>query len=373
MTLRLERIDYPSAAFDALVPEWEALDARVSPRTPFTSPNWVRLWWTHFRRNTISTRDEFFLHALRDGSGRLIAVAPLMLTRRPARGPFQLRVLQFIGADPSITEVRGIICDLESHDLAFRELLEYFSRHQDQFDIFIWHGVRDVGSVVDSLRSLGGAQHDMLPAYLLELPESWEKLLAGLSSNMRKSLRKSYEFLERDGHKFVFRSLTKPGCLDAGLRCFLSLHAARSTADEMKMHPDRFNGHFRHLALVTDFAREMAESNRLHMLQLEIAGEVVATRIAFQLGDDLYLYYSGFDPKWKQYSVMTTLVSEAIKWALSRGFKRVNLSTGNDLGKLRWRPTEVRYHNGLVLSPTWRGRFASLAVKAAIRLRERPN
>jgi CelD/BcsL family acetyltransferase involved in cellulose biosynthesis len=360
MILQLQKVDYPSPAFDALLPDWEALDTQVVPRTPFSSPNWIRLWWQHCRRQGTSSIDELFLHTLRNESGDLIAIAPLMVTRRPAFGPFRLRILQFIGSDPSITEIRGIICKLDHQDVVIRALLEYFTLHHDAFDLFLWRGVRHVGLAPDTIIQLGGfAQDDMLSAYLLELPESWEQLLAGLSSNMRKSIRKSYVFLERDGHKFVFRSQRLPEQLDAALESFFCLHAARSEAQDMKTHLDRLTGHPRHRAIVADFAREMAERGQLHMLQLEIEGAVVATRIAFQLGDDLYLYFSGYDPNWRKYSVMTTLTAETIKWAVKNGMKRVNLSTGTDPGKLRWRPVEIQYHNCICISPTLRGRLAS--------------
>jgi len=367
MTLRWTRIDYPSRAFDALLPEWEALDAQLFPRTPFTSPTWIRLWWQHLRRKNSLTLDEFFLHTVSDQSGKLIAVVPLMVTHKPAFGPFQFRVLQFMGTDASITEIRGVICRLQDQDAVIRALLQYFSLHQSKFDLLVWHGVRKIGRMSDTLGQLdtrgqlGGLTDDnMLPCYLLDLPDSWEKLLSNLSSNMRKSIRKSYEFLERDGYKFVFRSVGRPQQLSSALERFFVLHTARSISPEMKTHLDRLTAYPRHRAMVSDFAREMADRGQLHMLQLEIEGSIVATRIAFQLGDDLYLYYSGYDPNWRKYSVMTTLTAETIKWAMKNDIKRINLSTGSDPGKLRWRPTEIEYHGGLRFAPTLRGRLASL-------------
>jgi CelD/BcsL family acetyltransferase involved in cellulose biosynthesis len=360
MILRLERIDYPSALFDAMLPEWEALDAEIFPRTPFTSPNWIRLWWQHCRRHTASTVDELFLHSLRDEDGHLIAIAPLMVTRRPAFGLFQLRILQFIGADPSITEIRGIICKLDHQESVICALLDYFSLHRNEFDLFLLHGVRNIEFAPHTVLLPDRLTRvDVLPAYLLELPNTWEQLLGGLSSNMRKSIRKSYEFLQRDGYQFLFRSQSRPEQLNEALECFFSLHAARSEANDMTTHLDRLTGYPRHQAIVAEFAREMVERGQLHMLQLEIDGAVVATRIAFQLGDNLYLSYSGFDPNWRKYSVMTTLTAETIKWALENNMKTVNLSTGSDPGKLRWRPVEIQYHNCMCASPTWRGRLAS--------------
>ena len=50
---------------------------------------------------------------------------------------------------------------------------------------------------------------------------------------------------------------------------------------------------------------------------------MVASRIAFLIGSDLYLYFAGYDPAWKSYSVMTVLMTEVFKWSLAHGVERV--------------------------------------------------
>src|SRR5207247_3005622 len=61
VTLRLERLS-GAEAFEQLASEWEALDAQISPRTPFTSPLWNILWWKHFRADRLSLRDELIAY-----------------------------------------------------------------------------------------------------------------------------------------------------------------------------------------------------------------------------------------------------------------------------------------------------------------------
>ena len=105
-------------------------------------------------------------------------------------------------------------------------------------------------------------------------------------------------------------------------------------------HPNRFAG-----AALRQFLQEvcgeLAARDMVRVFQLQIGGRVVASRIGFEIADSLYLYYSGFDPEWSKYSVMTTTVAEAIKYAIARGLKTVNLSPGNDVSKTRWGPREI--------------------------------
>jgi CelD/BcsL family acetyltransferase involved in cellulose biosynthesis len=366
MTLSLETFTDP-AVVDALTPEWEVLDAQISPRTPFTSPNWIRLWWRHLRR----PRDSFFLHTLRASGRELIAVAPLILTRKPRFAPVRARIIQFIGADPCITEIRGLICQPQHQQTAIASLLEYLQVHHRDWDLFLWRGIRDCCAYHNLLAKMDGLQPDgSLSSYVIDLPESWDILLPALSSNMRKNIRKSYEFLARGGHRVEFRTWGEPSEVGPALKTFFALHAARAAAANMEAHPDRFSC-AAHRGMLADLAAEMAKRGQLQVLELGINGTVVASRIAFLLSSELYLYYSGFDPSWKRFSVMTTLMIETIKWAIKNRLKKVNLSTGTDLSKLRWRPTEIRYYNLKQVSPTWRGQLASQAYEVLFRNVER--
>ncbi len=55
---------------------------------------------------------------------------------------------------------------------------------------------------------------------------------------------------------------------------------------------------------------------------------------------------------------MTTVVSEALQWAIPNGVKIANLSTGTDVSKTRWRPTEMIVCDGVQVAPTRRGQLA---------------
>jgi CelD/BcsL family acetyltransferase involved in cellulose biosynthesis len=366
MDFIIERFTEPFDAFQRLLPEWEALDAQLNPRTPFSSPTWCRLWWKHLRRNTLTTQDYFFLHTVRNKNHQLVAVAPLMITHKPAVGPFRIRILQFLGAD-SITEVRGLVCRIDDQDAVFRALSKYFS-HCREWDLFQWCGIRKLEPTLTFLEGLEA--DNFLPAYLVDLPPTWHGLAERLSSNTRKSIRKSYEFLTRDGYRFSFHVRDRLEDVSAALGNFFELHATRSKAKNMILHPNRFTGYPQHSSLITEFSAEMASRGLLCICELEINGAVVATRIAFRVGDDIYLYYSGFNIAWRKYSVMTTLMVETMKWCIANHIKRVNLSTGSDLGKLRWRPAEIRYYNKLQISPTLKGRLALWIYCLALEIRK---
>ena len=86
------------------------------------------------------------------------------------------------------------------------------------------------------------------------------------------------------------------------------------------------------------------------------------------LGDEPYMYFSGYDLAWSRYSVMTTLVAEAMQWAIAHRMRLFNLSTGADVSKTRWRPARVDYCGGFFLLG---GVFSRNALAARLALRER--
>src|ERR1700761_2226244 len=96
-------------AIEELASEWEKLEEALQPRTPFTSPLWNATWWKHFRADNAWARDELCIHTVRNEFDSLIAVAPMMLTARPAFGPLRVHALQLLGADENVTELRSVV------------------------------------------------------------------------------------------------------------------------------------------------------------------------------------------------------------------------------------------------------------------------
>ena len=149
------------------------------------------------------------------------------------------------------------------------------------------------------------------------------------------------------------------------LQRFLELHALRANMTSGARHPDYFAGHAVQEFLY-DVCRRLAARDAVRVFQLRIGTEIVASRVGFAIGDGIYLYYSGFDPAWARYSVMTTTLAEAIRYAIGQGFKTVNLSLTREQSKLRWNPRLVRFHSALVQREVLRSRIVCRAYRLAI-------
>jgi len=341
------------AALRSIAPEWSALEASIRPRLPFRLPCWNILWWKHFQEDNWRVAEELRVYALRDQAGRLIAVAPMMLTRRPGRGIRLFRELQFLGADPNITEWRGPICRDVDQPRVLAALQARFQTSPTGMDWIQWAGITDSIETRLTLEQAGRVDwREPLRDYYLDLPANWDDFRAGLSRNIKESVRKCYNSLKRDGHEFTFHAVSDTNLIPAALDRFFVLHAARSNLIGTTRHANVFEQPVAR-AFLTELGEHLASKNRLRIFQVEIAGTVVATRIGFLMDDELFLYYSGYLPEWSRYSVMTTVVTETLRWAIEQNLKVVNLSTGTDVSKTRWSPRETLHLSGLQGGTAW--------------------
>ena len=355
----------------ALEPEWRELETQAGLTLPFFTFDWVVSWWAHFREDKRAVRDSLFVRAVRRTDRTLVAVAPLMLTERPAVGPVRVRILQFFGADPNITELRGLLAAPGMEASVQRALLDNLASGSERWDWVYWGGVR-AGSESEAALNLLPVQWERdIPNFVLPLPKTWDELRGGLKHNIKESLRKCYNSLKRDNHVPILEVLRARGEMAAGLAHFFRLHGARAEVGGTVQHKDVFESQVAREFLV-DLCERYADRGVARIFLLKIGEQVVATRIGFAFGSTLYLYYSGYDPAWAKYSVMTTTVAEAIKYAIAEGFAEVNLSTGNDVSKTRWGPQEVVYREAVLRSVRPRGKVALEAYRYLLKAKAHP-
>ncbi len=348
--LKVEHYSDP-AAFEQLRDEWKALEKQLCPRTPFASHMWHQTWWSHLRRQTWQTRDELLLCTVRAPSGELIAVAPFMATARPGIGPLRLIELQGLGADPHLTELRGVISQPQNLPSVMEALKVYFRETAPRSSWINWHSLPwpdgcPKALLFNDTSSLQYYLRRPQPAYLVDMPETWALFEKGLTKRVRKKIRSCHNSLQRDGHAFEFRVVSDPGLVNESIRTFYALIAMRSKV----RHANPFE-QYAIQEFFNDYAGRSADCGELRIFQLCIAEKVVATRIGFALGYELYLYHAGNDPAWDRYSIMTTLLVEVFRWAIQNGFRCVNLSTGYDRSKTRWLPKEIMFVDAVELMP----------------------
>jgi CelD/BcsL family acetyltransferase involved in cellulose biosynthesis len=299
---------------------------------------------------------------LRDSAGECVAIVPLIFTRRRL-GPLKFAAVGLIGADPGLTEIRSSLVKPGYERLTVRAVHQSLAGVAG-WDWVQWSGIS--GAMAEAMaRETTPQWYAAREDYVLDLPSSWEEFRAGLKRNVRESLRHCYNSLRRDGHTFEFVVARDPVEVRWALYRFLQLHTLRAHMPWGPPHPDRFAPHALR-AFLYGVCDQLAARDAVRVFQLRIADAVVASRIGFVTGNSLYLYYSGFDPAWARYSVMTTTVAEALRYAIASGLKSVNLSLTGEQSKLRWHPRRVDFYSALVHRDSVRSRLACGAYRVVL-------
>lgn len=331
------------AAFAAVTPAWRALHARSDWRTPFLHPTWVARWWAAFGASTPLARRRLAL-LVAEAGGDVVGILPYYRTTYGIAGPLAFRYVRPIGNDPNITEVRtGLFRPgFEAAVVAAAE--SYFAETAAEWDFLNWGGfVRPLrpGLSIPGLH-FGAERHIPLECFMLNIPSGWDDFAAGLSRNTKEAIRKAHNALKRDQRRVEFMARATPDEIGSELPRFFELHRSRAEATGAVRHPNVFE-RGRHRSFLADVTAAMAAEGLVRLFVLRVDGAAVAMRLGFVLGDTLYFYYSGFDPAFARYSVMTRLFIEAVRWALDKDIVRFHLSTGRDPAKVRWNPAVLTY------------------------------
>lgn len=331
-----------TAEFDALAGDWQHLERKVPSLLPFQSYAWNRNWWNVFAIERLPREDELYITAFYD-LDELVAVLPLFVSRFGVSGYRVCRYLRPLGADPNLTEIRapliqaGYEDQVLSHWLSLVSDLKYLTT---QFQVIAPQNA--FNRLVATHAGAFLLNERIVPDYILSLPDSWDSLRAGFKRNIKESIRRCYNSLGRANKTAELKILTGSAAILEKLPLFYTLHGTRAEATDTTKHPDYFKNP-KHRVFLESLLDANGSAVTVHLFCLEVDGKSVAMRLGFVSPLGLYLYYSGYDLEYGQYSVMTTLVTEMLQWAIARGLKHCNFSIGTDVSKTRWGPEQVNY------------------------------
>ena len=346
----------------ALTHDYEHLYQVTENTLPFATQEWHLAWCKQLLSRRPHAPQQPLFCVLRKAEGSCVAIVPLILTHRRL-GPLKIAMLGLIGADPALTEIRNPLVE-PGYERATVHAVHERLASVAGWDWIQWNGV---GAALAEALAHEAAPHwyQTLDDYVLDLPTDWLEFRATLPRNMRESLRHCYNSLRRDGHAFELVVARDRVEVRRALYRFLQLHTLRAHMSWGPEHADHFA--LRPLqAFLYEVCDRFAVRDVVRVFQLRIADTVVASRIGFVIGGSLYLYYSGFDPAWARYSVMTTTLAEALRYAIAAGLRSVNLSTTGDPAKLRWHPRRVDFYSALVHRNSVRSRLACGAYRMAV-------
>lgn len=354
--------------FASLKNEWIRVFDRSRTQNPFLSWEWVSAWVEHFcgeRLRTVVVRER----------ERTIAIAPFHLNRYLIGPGLYTNALQLLGPKEvqHLFEMREILAEPGYEALAMAAILDRVATGSG----YDWIELSAYGSGLATLTELLEARNDgrfkvevgpMTEIPVVALEDTWDAQRQKLKRNIKESIRHCYNSLRRDGHAHLYLADGGEADARAAAARLVDLHHQRALLAERRWHRDHFADDAIR-AFELDVLRRMHDAGRLRFAEVTIDGQVVANRACLQTHGSVYLYYSGFDPAWWKYSVMTLLVTETIREAIANGMSNVNFSPGIDDSKSRWSPELIPMRSITLVrtSAVSRARHRALKVRKQIR------
>ena len=299
-----------SEDFETLVPEWEALFARVAGAPPFLHPAWQRTWLRHFGADA----SPLFL-SLRDGE-ELAGVAALDMASSGAR---QL-------GDHNVTDYAGPLVLPGLEEAACAAIVEWLM--EDLTGSMLFWGIA-ADSPVRAAITTGAArfgwsceeEHEAV-CPRAELPGDFETFLAGLSKHDRHELRRKLRNLGAAGD-VRFATFSKRTEIEARMDRFLELmRISRDDKDEF-LTP-AMEQYFR------DVAGTFADLGMMRLAVLTLDGREAAMILYFENETTLFLYNSGYDPEFSKLAVGLLSKAMALQDAIERGKKTFDFLRGEE-------------------------------------------
>ncbi|MFI5974974.1 GNAT family N-acetyltransferase [Streptomyces sp. NPDC051452] len=310
------------AGFAGLAPAWGRLYGRCAAATPFQSHAWLHSWWLSYGR-----RGRLRLVLVRS-AGELVAVAPLMLVRRP------LPALVPLGG--AISDYADLLLDDGDDGRAAAALTEALA-HAAATALIDFREVRPGGAVERVYDRWRGPRRTIGDSPCLELPAlPMDGLVSRLPSNKAQRVRAKLRKLTALG---VHRRTVGPEEVDAALGRLLELHRlqwqGRNVTSE-HLQP-RFRDH------LVRAVGAMVRSGDAVVTEFRIDGEVVAVDLTLLsrglAGGYLYGAHPGLRERRADVAVM--LLDACAEYAGAGGRGTLSLLRGDEPYKLHWRPERV--------------------------------
>ncbi|MFF5552684.1 GNAT family N-acetyltransferase [Streptomyces olivaceoviridis] len=310
-------------AFAALGPAWGRLHARCAAATPFQSHAWLHSWWRSYGR-----RGRLRLLVVRAGR-ELVAVAPLMLVRRP------LPALVPLGG--TISDYTDVLLDDGDDGRAAGALTEALT-DAARTALVDFREVRPGGAVEGVYARWRGPRRTLRDSPCLELPAvSMEELIARLPS--KKSAQRVRAKLRRLTALGVQRRTVGPEEVDAALDRLLELHRAQWQG--RKVTSEHLRPRFReHLVRAVG---PMVRSGDAVVTEFRLDDEVVAVDLTLLSGSLAGGYLYGAHPGLRQRKAdVAVMLLDACTEHTGGGRRRtLSLLRGDEPYKHHWRPERV--------------------------------
>ena len=310
--------------------EWNELLAQSSTHVPFLRCEYIADWWATRGGGEWPDDSRLALITAREG-GRLIGIAPFFIADHDEK-----RQLLLLGSI-EISDFLDVICRVEDTDNFVSSLLRFI---RDNFAAAGQVAGMDLYNIVEdspTLQALEKAVEELdleirirklQHSPYVPLPGNWETYLEGLDKKQRHEIRRKMRRACEGETRACLYFTEDAGKLEDDMDDFLDLMAQ----DEAKAD------------FLSPMMREQMKSvmrcafreNCLQLAFLEIGGQKTAAYLSFDFLNRIWVYNSGLDRRYMEYSPGWVLLGHLLQWANEHGREEFDFMRGDEAYKYKF-------------------------------------
>lgn len=320
----------------------------------FLTWEWLSTWWKHFKEG------RKLLILLVEDKDEILAIAPLMLSKYKLPIFGTIKKVEFLGVRHS--DYNNFIVVKKAAE-CLRLIIDYL---MDTIADWDWIELKEIPETAENANYLE-ALFSYSPSNLkskkrvcnicpyINLPNSFDLLMKGLSKNMRQNLNKYLRKLS-EKHRVELKRYDEAGfSVKEAMELFIKLNEKRWASEG---RPGSFKSKepsFRHFHM--DIAELFADKGWLGLYFLTADDEPVSTQYTFEYEHKMFYYLAGFDPQYSEYSVGNLIMRFLLEKCITRGFKEYDMMRGDEPYKLLWTRTVRRNFEIKFVRERWHSRF----------------
>jgi CelD/BcsL family acetyltransferase involved in cellulose biosynthesis len=319
-----------SVEFSSLREEWNRLLSASGLANIFLTHEWLLSWWEvygeDFELLVLTCRDDL--------KGSLVGAFPLYRVREGFLP--QVQTLRFIAGNQTGSDFLEPISLPGERERILAAFFEYIEASKTDWDVIEFEGVDAESPFATYLHVAGLVTSDFATEStqvcpFIELPSSWDALLAGVSKKVRQKIGYYRRALGRIGG-YEVRRIQEVGELRNALQQLMRIRKDRLEVmgidfDKVKSSYERF-----HNAVMERFYH----NGWLQVFFLNLNGLNIAYIYQFAYGKRIFFYQTGFDRAWVKQSVGFVLLSHVLQESIYNDYELFEFLRGDEQYKYDW-------------------------------------
>lgn len=315
---------------DQLQEEWNALLEESISNVPFLRYEILKAWWQYRGGGEWPQTAELAILVARE-NGRLLGIAPCFLAEHEEK-----RALMLLGSI-AISDYLDLIVRQDDEAGFVDALIGYVQQifaSAHNIEVLDFCNLLDDSPTLAHLKHAaaeigwGYEQSVLQPSPYISMPGDWEAYLASIDKKQRHEIRRKMRRAEESDFPVGWYVTGSVDQLEEDSEEFFRLMIQEKDKQEFLTPAMR--------AQMKELMRTAFNSGILHLAFLTVNGSRAAAYWNFDYNNNVYVYNSGLDRAFMDYSPGWVLLGHLLQWANENGRKIFDFMRGNEEYKYRF-------------------------------------